>query len=259
MLASSARLARAPTVAALVVAAALSWWLLARSAAVMSAMSGDGLLLDLAMAMMQPAETMPYLVATALMWAVMMVAMMAPPLIAVLLVFQRLDRRRGGGALEPSLFAGGYVAVWVGFGLGATVLQWGLHRAGLLHDHALRAGPWLAGGILVLAGLYQLTPLKDACLASCQSPLGFLLSHWRDGATGALRMGAAHGVHCLGCCWALMLVMFSAGVMSVAAMAVLSLVILGERLLPGGVLVARVPGIALLAWGAWTWLAAWSS
>lgn len=239
--------ARLITAAALVVVAAVSWWFLVRSGAVMATMSGDGPLLDLALAMMRPAAPGPYLVATALMWVVMMAAMMAPAVLPVVLVFGRLDR----GRLDGELFAAGYLAVWTGFGLVATVVQWALHRAALLHGHALAAGPALAGGILVAAGLYQLTPLKTACLRHCRAPLGFLLGHWRDGPLGAFRMGVAHGAYCAGCCWALMLLMFAGGVMSVGAMAVLALFILGERLLPQGPWIAKAPGLALIVWGAW--------
>jgi predicted metal-binding membrane protein len=169
-------------------------------------------------------------------------------------VFLRLDR--GGGARTGSgdgvVFAGGYLAVWSLFALVATVLQWTLHRAALLHTHALAASPLLAGGMLVGAGLYQLTPFKTACLRHCQAPLGFLLSHWRDGAAGAFSMGMRHGTYCVGCCWALMLLMFAFGVMSVAAMAVLCVVVLGERLLPPGPWTAKLPGAALIVWGMWT-------
>ncbi len=248
-----ARASRLITVAALVVVAAVCWWLLARSAAVMSSMEGEGLMLALATAMMKPAATLPYLGASALMWIVMMGAMMAPAALPITLVFVRLDRERHARPLpvEGLLFATGYLGAWLLFALPATLLQWGLHRAALLQTDALATGRPIAGMILLVAGLYQLTPLKTACLSHCRTPMGFLVSHWRDGASGAFRMGLRHGGYCLGCCWALMLLMFVAGVMSVAAMAVLSLFILGERLLPGR-WAAQVPGVALLAWGAWT-------
>lgn len=262
---------RAITAAALLVVAALSWWLLARSAAVMSAMSGGGVLLEVAIAMMRPADTMPYLAVTALMWMVMMSAMMTPAIVPVVLLFQRLDRTRARGTTSDAMpgakpaavpgdargrdglfFAAGYLAVWLVFAVVATALQWVLHRAALLHTHALAAVPLLAGGLLVGAGLYQLTPYKGACLAHCQTPIAFLLGHWEDGRGGALRMGARHGLYCLGCCWALMLLMFAGGVMSLTAMALLSVFILGERLLPPRPWVARLPGFALILWGGWT-------
>ena len=218
----------------------------------MRSMSGEGVLMDVARAMMQPAATTTYLVVTAGMWVVMMGAMMTPAVLPMVLVFTRLDR----GRLDGALFASGYLLVWGAFGLVATLLQWGLHRVALLHTHVLSAGPALAGGILLAAGLYQLTPLKTACLKHCQAPLGFLLGHWRSGARGAFLMGVQHGSYCTGCCWALMLLMFVGGVMSVAAMAVLSLFILGERLLPAGPWIAKLPGLAMLGWGAWTLAAA---
>jgi predicted metal-binding membrane protein len=262
MASGEAAWSRGITGAALLVFTALSWWLLARSAAVMSTMSGGGVLLDAAIAMMQPAETMPYLVVTTLMWMVMMSAMMTPAIMPVVALFQRLDRRRAAGAAvggatsaargDGVLFAAGYLFVWLVFAVVATMLQWALHRAALLHTHALAAGPVLAGLLLVLAGLYQLTPYKGACLARCQAPIAFLLGHWEDGRGGALRMGARHGLYCLGCCWALMLLMFAGGVMSLTAMAVLSAFVLAERLLPAGPWVAKLPGIALVVWGAFT-------
>lgn len=241
-------------VAALIVVAVASWILLFRSAATMTAMSGDGLLMDLAIAMMRPLATAPYLGATALMWVVMMSAMMTPAVLPVVLVFERLDRARGARSaqMDGALFATGYLLVWIGFALAATALQWALHRTALLHDHVLAAGPVLAGALLVVAGIYQLTSFKTACLQHCRTPLGFLLGHWQDGPAGALRMGIHHGRFCLGCCWALMLLMFVGGVMSVAAMALLSLFILAERLLPAGPLPAKLPGLVLLGWGAWT-------
>jgi predicted metal-binding membrane protein len=251
--ASPAVTARALITAALAVVAVVCWWLMARSAAVMASMQGDGVLLAAATAMMEPAATAPYLVASTLMWIVMMGAMMAPAALPITLVFVRLDRERHGRTLPLGglLFAAGYLAAWALFAFVATALQWLLHRAALLHTDALAIGRPLAGAVLIVAGLYQLTPLKETCLAHCRTPMGFLLGHWRDGAGGAFRMGLHHGGYCLGCCWALMLLMFVAGVMSVTAMAVLSVFILAERLLPGR-WAAQAPGAVLLGWGAWT-------
>jgi predicted metal-binding membrane protein len=204
--------------------------------------------------MMRPIPVVPYLSVTALMWIVMMSAMMAPAVLPVVVLFQRLDRQRGGGHLgaDGALFAGGYLLVWFGFAIALTLLQWWLHRAALLHTHVLAAGPPIAAAILLGAGLYQLTPLKRACLKHCQTPVAFLLAHWEEGRAGALRMGLRHGAYCLGCCWALMLVMFVGGVMSVATMAVLSVFVLAERLLPPAPWTASLPGVALIAWGTWT-------
>jgi predicted metal-binding membrane protein len=115
---------------------------------------------------------------------------------------------------------------------------------------ALKSGPLLAAGLLIAAGIYQFLPFKQACLRHCQSPLAFLLNHWRDGRMGALWMGAVHGRYCLGCCWVLMLLMFAGGVMSIGAMAALAAFILLERLLPAGFWASAVPGLLLLATGA---------
>ena len=250
-------LPRLVVAAALAITAVVCWWLLARSAAVMASMQGGGPLLALADAMMEPAAPAPYLVASALMWMVMMGAMMTPAVLPITLVFVHLDRERRGRALpiDGLVFSAGYLAAWMLFALLATVLQWVLHRAALLHSDAMATGAPLAGGLALVAGVYQLTPLKEACLAHCRTPMGFLMSHWRDGTAGAFRMGLEHGGYCFGCCWALMLLMFAAGVMSVTAMALLSLFILAERVLPGR-FAAQVPGLVLVAWGAWTLLAA---
>ena len=237
------------TIATLVSLATVCWILLVRSESVMTTMQGDGLLMDLAMAMMRP-TTLPYFGASVVMWVVMMLAMMTPAVLPMVLTFSRLDR--GGRRADAGLFAGGYLLAWSAFGILATALQWMLHRSALLHGHLLAAPPPLAGSLLIVAGVYQLTPLKAACLAHCQSPLGFLLSHWRDGAAGAFRMGVRHGAYCLGCCWVLMLLMFVYGVMSAAAMAGLTAFIVAERLLPADPLSAKLPGIVLIGLGLWT-------
>lgn len=242
------RLSRAITLIALAFVAALAWWLLEASATTMATMKGDGLLMRAAMAMMQPHQTLPYFVASAAMWLLMMIAMMTPAVLPVLMTLQRMRTEIGGRA--SVLFAAGYLAVWGGFGLLLTVVQWALHEASHLHGMEMVANPVPAALILIGAGLYQLTPLKRACLAHCQSPLAFLLGHWKSGLRGAFLMGLDHGRYCLGCCWALMLVMFVGGVMSLATMAVLSLFVLAERVLPASVWASMVPGFAMIAGGA---------
>ena len=251
-MASSRMLPRLVALAGLLCVAAIAWVLLWRSAAVMSSMAGDGVMFDLMMTMMRPERTGPYAVATALMWLVMMVAMMTPAVLPVLLTFWQLDRGSPARSAQHGVIFGvSYLLVWCGFGLLLALLQWGLHRGAVLHTHLLTAGPLVAACLLIAAGIYQLTPLKAACLAHCQSPLAFLLSHWRDGASGAMRMGITHGSYCLGCCWALMLLMFVGGVMSVGFMALISLFMLLERVLPARRWSTWVPGGFLLTWGAW--------
>ncbi len=203
-------------------------------------------------AMMQPGDIGPYLVATFLMWAVMMIAMMTPAVLPILRVYAKLEHGTTPGnklVREPVVFALAYLAVWIGFSGLATLCQWCLHSSGLLTGHALASRPLIAGALALLAGLYQFTPMKSACLRHCQSPMGFLLSHWHPHVAGALRMGSALGAYCLGCCWALMLVMFIGGVMSVVTMAIVSGLILLERLLPPAHWSIRLPGVLLIVVG----------
>src|SRR5439155_1158978 len=133
----------------------------------------------------------------------------------------------------------------------AALAQWGLHTAALLSEDAMRAGPVASALILLAAGVYQLTPLKYACLARCQTPLGFLLSEWREGNGGTLVMGLRHGLFCLGCCWALMALLFVGGVMNLAWVAAIAGFVLVEKLVPAGRVVSWLSGGALLAWGVW--------
>lgn len=233
--------------------AVIAWIFLWQGAVVMAEMAAEkGLLSGLMMVMMRPDQPAAYLPAVALMWVVMMVAMMTPAVLPMLLVFWRLARgTRRQSLWHGIVFGTSYLVVWSVFGLVLTLLQWALHRGAVLHTGVLALGSQPAAGLLVAAGMYQLTPLKAACLAHCQSPLAFLLSHWRPGAVGALRMGLAHGAYCLGCCWVLMLLMFAGGVMSIGSMALISLLILLERLLPPRRWAAFVPGLLLIAWGSW--------
>ena len=191
------------------------------------------------------------------MWSVMMVAMMLPTVLPTVTTFHALGKRRANGAsfsLEAWSFVVGYLAVWVAFSALAALLQWPLHVMDVL-DAMMESGGYLFGGlVLVVAGVYQWTPLKTACLRYCRSPLGFLLSSWRDGKAGAAGMGARNGLVCLGCCWALMLVMFAVGVMNVLWMAVLSVFMLVEKVIPPGTAVRVGAGVALTAWGGY-WLA----
>src|SRR5688572_18437041 len=171
----------------------------------MRSMEGDGLIYEMAVAMMDPTAVVPYLAASALMWTAMMVAMMVPAAIPMAAVFARLDRSSSARSAktDPGFFVAGYLAVWIAFGLAATLVQWVLHRFEVLQGDllALPAGPGAA--LLIITGMYELSPLKSACLTHCRSPMSFLLGHWRDGAAGAFEMGARHGLYCTGCCWML--------------------------------------------------------
>jgi predicted metal-binding membrane protein len=139
--------------------------------------------------------------------------------------------------------------VWTLFSAAATVAQWALHQESMLSAMMTVVSPWLAGAILIAAGAYQHTPWKAQCLTHCRSPLGVLLSRWREGVLGAFRMGFAHGVYCLGCCWALMAVLFAVGIMNLAWVAALTLLVFVEKVGPIGVVGARVAGVALAALG----------
>ena len=135
------------------------------------------------------------------------------------------------------------------FAIGAAGLQWWLHTQGALHGHLFATSAGLTGAIFLAAGVYQLTSFKDACLSRCRSPLGFFVEHWPSGRLGALQMGFRHGLYCTGCCWVLMLLMFASGTMNVTTMAMLSVFILAERLLPAGPWVSKIPGFGLFGWG----------
>lgn len=187
------------------------------------------------------------------MWSVMMVGMMAAPALPVLLIFARTRAARAQNNASPAvfLFGLGYLTVWLGFSACAAVTQFALHQAALVSPTMTVLSPKLAGVILIAAGLYQLTPLKRACLAQCQSPLGFLMSHWRDGKSGAFQMGLRHGTYCLGCCWALMCVLFAVGVMNLAWVAVLATFVLLEKIGPPGTFVSRVGGLLMIAGAIW--------
>jgi predicted metal-binding membrane protein len=185
------------------------------------------------------------------MWSVMMVGMMSPAALPVILIYSRTrtGRAEGSGAPAVSLFALGYITVWLGFSTAAALTQFALHQASLLSPMMSVLHPRIAGAILIGAGLYQLTPLKRTCLAHCQSPLGFLMGHWRDGKIGALEMGLRHGVYCLGCCWAIMCVLFAVGVMNLAWVAVLTVFVLLEKTGPSGAIVSRIGGAIMIAAG----------
>jgi predicted metal-binding membrane protein len=188
------------------------------------------------------------------MWAVMMTAMMLPSAAAFVLLYARALHTQRERDASHSIYAlaGGYLLVWTAFSLAATVLQRILGSALILTPMMEPGTPVLATLLLAIAGAYQLTPLKRACLRVCRSPLSYLLQHWRVGAPGALRLGIGHGIYCLGCCWALMLLLFAGGVMNLVVIVALTLWVLAEKFLPFGEWTARATGIVLLAFAAWT-------
>ena len=185
------------------------------------------------------------------MWAVMMVGMMTGTAAPVLLLFAAARAGRGdrGVRMAVVMFGLGYVTVWVGFSACAALAQWALHETAMLSPAMATSSPYLAGAILIVAGAYQLTPWKGACLTHCRSPLGFLMTNWHDGRLGALQMGARHGAYCLGCCWGLMCVLFVVGVMNLVWVAALTGFVLLEKIGPAGTVVARVAGAAMVLVG----------
>jgi predicted metal-binding membrane protein len=188
------------------------------------------------------------------MWWVMMVGMMLPsaaPMIMTFATIQRRQRERDQPYVPTMLFVAGYLVVWGMFSLAATAAQWWLQQSNLLSPMMALAAPLVGGTLFILAGLYQFTPLKYACLRHCRSPFAFVLNHWRDGWSGALGMGVSHGLYCLGCCWVLMALLFAVGVMNLVWVAVIAVFVFAEKLLPGGVWVARVGGGAMAALGVW--------
>lgn len=184
------------------------------------------------------------------MWAVMMAGMMLPsaiPMVNAYTVTVKSERANLEGS--PTLFVVGYLAMWAAFGLAATMVQWALHELALVNAMGESTSRGLGGVLLVGAGVYQFTGAKEACLDKCRAPLGFLLSSWRAGGRGALVMGLHHGTLCVGCCWALMAVLFVLGVMNLWWIALVSAVVLVEKFIPGDQF-TRVLGTALVAWGA---------
>lgn len=188
------------------------------------------------------------------MWSVMMVAMMLPSASPMILLYEQINRKResqGKNRNPIALFIGGYLLVWVGFSVMATLINWALHSGGLLTSMMGRVTPSVAGMSLLAAGTYQWTTLKYACLTHCRSPVGFLMSHWHEGRWGAVRMGAHHGLYCLGCCWLLMALLFVLGVMNLLWIAVLTVFVLAEKVVPRGHLLGRIAGLLMIGWGGW--------
>lgn len=228
----------------------LSWIYLARMAGGMHAAATEA---EMHAAMGMPAMqtwSATDLVMLFLMWDVMMIAMMlpsaAPLMLLVVGTYRRRDRRARG---MTTAFAAGYLVAWTAFSAAAALMQTALHQAALLSPAMASESPVLAGGILLVAGVYQWLPVKNACLTRCRSPFDFLSREWREGGMGALSMGLRHGLFCVGCCWALMTLLFVSGVMNLVWVAVIAGFVLVEKLVPRGVAAGRVAGALLLVWG----------
>lgn len=192
-------------------------------------------------------------VALFLMWAVMMAGMMLPSAAPVILLVLAVYRRRGDqqARVSAAAFIGGYLFAWTTFGAMASATQLGLHQAALLTPDMASGSAMMGGAILSIAGLYQWLPIKNTCLTHCRSPLGFLSRHWREGAAGGFVMGVRHGLFCVGCCWALMALLFVVGVMNLLWVAAIAAFVLVEKLTPQGLRVGRLAGGLLIIWGAY--------
>lgn len=199
-----------------------------------------------------------YAVLLFFMWWIMMIAMMLPSASPMILLYARAHRHEHkAGKIRnrtapTASFALGYLLIWLAFSIVATAAQWGMEKASLLHAMMMWSiNSALSAFVLIAAGLYQFTPVKNVCLKHCRSPVQFLAENFRPGAAGAIRMGVSHGLFCLGCCWALMALLFVGGAMNLVWIAGLTLFVMLEKIAPYGHKVAQVAGMALIAAGVW--------
>jgi predicted metal-binding membrane protein len=248
ILESALRYDRTPAVVLLALLPMVSWiWIAVMARDMYGPMTG-------ASAWMMTAQwDVPHLLLLWAMWAVMMTGMMLPSASPMLLLYGVIARRSAQrlASLQIYAFAAGYLVVWTVFSLGATALQRILAAFLLVSSMMEIASPRTGATLLLIAGVYQLTPIKLACLQTCQSPLGFLMSRWRNGLSGAFGMGLEHGAYCVGCCWALMLLLFAGGVMNLTVIAALTAFVAFEKLAPFGLYGARVSGVLLVLAGLW--------
>jgi predicted metal-binding membrane protein len=241
---SAQRRDRGVVLGALLILTLLSWYY-----TVAMALDMDSMLLPQAHAWSRGELAMLFI-----MWVVMMVAMMLPSVTPTVLMFSRMRRAKDA---QPAVlshtawFVLGYLAAWTAFSFAVTLLQWRLHTSGVLSPMMASSNARFGAALLLLAGVFQLTSLKHACLARCRSPLGFIMTQWREGARGAFVMGWRHGVYCVGCCWALMVLLFVTGVMNLLWIALISVFVLLEKIVPAGPVVARVSGTLLIIAGLW--------
>lgn len=239
------------TLLALLAITALSWWYLVDMAIDMDGMPPGEM-------MTFQAWTPGYFLMMFLMWSIMMVGMMVPGAIPMILLYRRVAcyNRVPNVAVGTGLFVAGYLTTWFGFSLVATLLQWWLEQLAVLTPMLKSQNALFSGIVLIVAGVYQWSPLKDACLRHCRGPLIFITQHWRSGVTGAWRMGLEHGAYCVGCCLLLMTLLFVGGIMNLLVIALIAILVLLEKLLPGGRGLARAlgslaiaMGIAVMVWG----------
>jgi predicted metal-binding membrane protein len=203
-----------------------------------------------------------YWIVMALMWWVMMIAMMVPSAAPMILLYAQVYRhnqkqgQQDQSIVPTAAFAGGYLIAWLVFSLVAVSLQWALEQAGLVHAMLMwSTNRVLSGSFLIAAGIYQLSPLKSVCLNHCRSPAMFLTRTWRKTHLGAFRMGLEHGLYCVGCCWFLMALLFVGGIMNLVWIAGLAVFVLVEKLAPYGYSIGRASGLLMFAAGGYLLLA----
>ena len=204
------------------------------------------------MAMQGQGWSASYFTAMLLMWVIMMIGMMVPTAVPMALIYAAIARKAAnqGATLAPTgVFVSGYIVMWALFSVAATLAQWGLDNAAMLSPMMVSNNPLLGASLLIGAGVYQMTPMKEACLRHCRSPIEFISNSWKPGYLGAFRMGLEHGAYCLGCCWILMCLLFFGGVMSLAWIGGLTLFVLLEKVLPLGATGGRVAGVGISACG----------
>ena len=239
---------RATLVVLLILTPAISWiWIVLMARDMYGPMTGASAW------MMTMHWDAPHLLLLWAMWSVMMTAMMLPTAAPLILLYGAAARRSRQPTARWNTYAlaAGYLAAWAAFSLAATALQRVLASLFLVSPMMEAGSSRVSAMLLIVAGVYQWTPLKYACLRACQSPLGFLMARWRDGWSGAFRVGVAHGAYCVGCCWALMLLLFAGGVMNLVVIAALTAWVAFEKLAPFGRRGAQVSGAVMIAVGSW--------
>jgi len=262
VLAATLRRQRAVMAAALLLLAGLAWvWLWQEAQRMAGMQMPDMAGMRMSHLQMMGAGYAPWSATLAgylfLMWFVMMVGMMTPAAAPVVLLYMGVARHAAGSGhrfASASWFFAGYLLAWAGFSLAATAAHWLLESLALMTPRMRAASDWVSGVVLLAAGLWQWLPWKDACLARCRAPLSFIQQHggFRGDVAGAVRLGLLHGLYCVGCCWLLMLLLFVLGVMNLAWIATLMIVVLLEKLAPGGRWIARAAGLLALLAGGWT-------
>ena len=230
-----------------------SWIYLFYSSSTLPAETSESIIQDMVMPQVNNWNINDVL-ALFVMWSVMMMAMMLPSATPMILIFSTINKKkneRGNGFVPTWTFLSGYILVWIGFSIIAVIIQWILHYFALMSSDFKLINPSVSGIVLIAAGVYQFTPIKNACLRHCQTPLGFIMGNWRYGKRGALIMGLKHGLYCVGCCWVLMSLLFLAGIMNILWIALIAVFILIEKIVRRDRYVSYAAGFALMMLGSW--------